>query len=75
MGDVYRVDYEPDEAELLEDMRKKIAVSFSVSLTGNRLFLRWQSKGEIVSAHMVILKVTTPGEKIDERLNSANFTA
>lgn len=62
MPSLYKMNYEPEVAEVLEAMRSIIANNFGVTLTGNRLTLRWNHNGHLVHAHMIIEEVRTPTE-------------
>jgi len=62
MGSIYKCTMEPEEEEVLEELRDKIAKVAGVTLTGNRLTVRWNMDGHLVNAHMVIERVHTPEE-------------
>ena len=56
---IYNMKLESSVSDVLEDMRKKMANDFGVTLIGNRLTVRWMLKDELVDVHMVITEVTT----------------
>ena len=51
------MDYPEGVAPILENMRKKCAEQFGVTLVGNRLTLRCYHEGNLVSVHMIIENV------------------
>lgn len=55
-------DQEQAAKEILEEMRSKIAKTFGVTLTGNRLTLRWRNSlnEDLNQVHMIISDVTGP---------------
>jgi hypothetical protein len=63
MPSLYKMSYEPEVADVLEEMRKKVASQFGVTLVGNRLTLRWTKDGQTVSVHAIIAEVVTPAEQ------------
>ena len=65
---IYNMKHETAVSDVLEDMRKKMANDFGVTLTGNRLTVRWMLKDELVDVHMVITEVTTV-ENAKEKLS------
>lgn len=62
MGSIYKCQIESDEASVLEELRCKIAGIAGVTLTGNRLTVRWYKDDQLVDVHMIIESVTTPAE-------------
>lgn len=63
MGSIYKCETTKGEAAILEVMREKIAESgIGITLTGNRLTLRWMQDDELVDVHMLISEVTTVEE-------------
>lgn len=67
MGSIYKANLEPEEAQVLEKLRKKIAEAgiAGVTLQGNRLTLRWGNP--LVDVHMIVESVTTPTEAQENR--------
>lgn len=63
MGSIYHCSMEPEEEKVLKQLRDKISVAGpGVTLTGNRLTVRWNMEGQLVDAHMIVESVTTPEE-------------
>lgn len=62
MGSIYKCNMNSDEASVLEELRTKIAGVAGVTLTGNRLTVRWYKDGQLVNVHMLIESVYTPKE-------------
>lgn len=62
---IYHVVMEPEEEQILEEMRKHCAKEFGVTLTGNRLTLRWYRGGKLVHVHMIIEHVDDGTDKIE----------
>lgn len=62
MGSIYKCRMDSDEAKVLEELRSKIADVAGVTLTGNRLTVRWHKDGQLVNVHMLIERVSTPEE-------------
>ncbi len=60
--------YHPPKAEaILEELRKRIATVAGVTLSGNRLTVRWNNEdNEIVHVHSVILHVEDGKEEEEE---------
>jgi len=57
----------PHEARLLEELRRRIArgIASGVTLTGNRLTMRWRVGEELVHIHAVIIEAM--GTEAEER--------
>lgn len=55
--EVYRTFVSNDQDAILEDLRDQIAQNAGVTLTGNRLTIRWSRGGKLVQVHCVILQV------------------
>lgn len=66
MGSIYKCKMDSSESKVLEELRSKIAVIAGVTLTGNRLTVRWNQDGALVDVHMLIESVTTPEEARQE---------
>lgn len=64
--DIYKTLPYPGVDEILEEMRTKIAKEFGVTLTGNRLTVRWWIDEKLVDVHMAILSVDDGEEEIEE---------
>lgn len=62
MPHLYEIVVDSETETVLEDMRKKIARNFGVTLQGNRLTLRWYIDNTCVSVHTIIEHVLTPSE-------------
>lgn len=73
--ELFKTQPDPDIDPILEDMRARIAKGhqFGVTLSGNRLTLRWTgADNRSVDAHMVILHVsdyTSPPTPEDEEMD------
>jgi len=72
MGSIYKCTMEEDEARVLEALRDKIAeAGMGVTLTGNRLTVRWMKELQLVDVHMIIENVRTPEEsRTDHKVDS-----
>lgn len=55
-------------------LRSKIANIAGVTLTGNRLTVRWYRDGELVDVHMIIESVTTPEEAAQQSAASGKVS-
>ena len=62
MGSVYKCQMDFDVEDVLEELRDKVATVAGVTLTGNRLTMRWYKDDQLVDVHMIIESVTTPAE-------------
>jgi len=63
MADLYHMKPHPDICKVLEEMRDLISKAGpGVTLTGNRLTVRFYVDKQLVDAHMVIIEVTTADE-------------
>lgn len=62
MPTVY-LDIDKETADVLEQMRLKLAKEFGVTVVGNRCTVRWYDEQQnLLQVHMVIENVTTPSE-------------
>lgn len=66
MTALYEMPHPDAMASILEDMRKKCANEFGVTLTGNRLTLRWNHKNFLPSVHMIIESVYTEADEKEQ---------
>ena len=57
MPEIFSIKTNKRQAAILEEMRKRIAKEFGVTLQGNRLTVRWYVDDEPVDVHMVILSI------------------
>ena len=71
MGSIYHCTMDSGEEKVLEELRSKIANIAGVTLTGNRLTVRWYQLGRLVDVHMIIESVTTP-EEASQQLATSN---
>jgi hypothetical protein len=62
---IYKMKHESQVAAILEEMRKRCAKEFGVTLVGNRLTLRWGAGAKLIEAHMIIEHVNN-GEDEEE---------
>jgi hypothetical protein len=61
MGAIYKCEMTKQEAEIVEIARQKIAsTGIGITLTGNRMTVRFYHEGELVDVHMIIESVNTP---------------
>ena len=60
MPSLYEMEYPAGVKPVLEGMRKNIAKTMGVTLTGNRLTVRFTQDDKNVDIHMIIASVTTP---------------
>lgn len=79
MGAIYRCNMNRQESAMCRELRDAIAdkIGHGVTLTGNRLTVRWwrpDSKGEmhLVDIHMIIESVCTVQDNLDEEHLSAS---
>jgi len=70
---LYDINLSKEADGQLEEMRKKIAKEFGVTLKGNRLTLRWNVEDQLVDVHMVIESMTTRSESQELRNKSERF--
>jgi DNA-directed RNA polymerase subunit E'/Rpb7 len=66
MPSLYKMDYPPEVKEVLEELCSMVHQSGAgVTLSGNRLTVRFNLDNQLVDVHMIIENVTTPTEQKD----------
>jgi hypothetical protein len=61
MGAIYKCEMTEEEAEIVEIARDRIAkTGMGITLTGNRMTVRFYHENELVDVHMIIESVNTP---------------
>lgn len=60
---IYELKYPEETAKILNDLQKRCAKNFGVTLVGNRLTLRWGVGSTLQQVHMII-------ENVDDGIES-----
>ncbi len=57
--DIYEMKHSTGVEEVLNSMLDKLSGVVGITITGNRVTLRWMLRGKCVDVHMALLEVTT----------------